>query len=400
MENNSDLLKEIKRRAEGISPSIKGWREHLHAHPELSFQEHATSLYIQKILKEKGIEFTAGIVNTGIVGEIKGNNPSRKVVLLRADMDALPIHEKNEVSYKSKHEGVMHACGHDVHSSCLLGALSILSETRNHWSGTIKFIFQPGEEVLPGGASLMIKENILDNPKVNVGFAQHVFPSMEVGKVGFKSGMYMASTDEIYLTVIGKGGHAAMPKEYINPLLIAAEILTKLEETFMKHPENEVPTVLAFGKIEGAGATNVIPDEVKICGTFRTMNEEWRVLAHEKIKILIEEICKRNNAKAILKIEKGYPYLVNDINLTEFSKKMAEIYLGKENVEELPLRMTAEDFAYISQVIPSCFYRLGTGNKNKGIVSGVHTPTFDIDEKALEIGSGLMAWLSVCELTR
>ena len=404
MESKLNLLEEIKSLAKKFYPEVRHWRAHLHANPELSFQEYATSQFIQEILKENNISFTSGIVGTGIVGEVEGRNPESKVVLLRADMDALPITEKNNVSYKSKVAGIMHACGHDVHTASLLGALKILTETKNNWAGTVKFIFQPGEEVLPGGASLMIKEGILDNPTVDAAIAQHVFPSMETGKVGFKSGMYMASTDELYITVKGKGGHAAMPTEYNNPILIAAEIVTQLNSIFMNTTEtrnlNSVPTVLAFGKIEGLGATNVIPETVEICGTFRTMNEEWRNLSHARIKHSINEICKKNKAEAEVRIERGYPFLINDEKVSEHAKKMAETYLGKENVEDLPLRMTAEDFAYISQQVPSCFYRLGTGNKQKGITSGVHSATFDIDERALEIGSGLMAWLAVSELSR
>ena len=404
MESKLNLLEEIKSLAKKFYPEVRHWRAHLHANPELSFQEYATSQFIQEILKENNISFTSGIVGTGIVGEVEGRNPESKVVLLRADMDALPITEKNNVSYKSKVAGIMHACGHDVHTASLLGALKILTETKNNWAGTVKFIFQPGEEVLPGGASLMIKEGILDNPTVDAAIAQHVFPSMETGKVGFKSGMYMASTDELYITVKGMGGHAAMPTEYNNPILIAAEIVTQLNSIFMNTTEtrnlNSVPTVLAFGKIEGLGATNVIPETVEICGTFRTMNEEWRNLSHTRIKHSINEICKKNKAEAEVRIERGYPFLINDEKVSEHAKKMAETYLGKENVEDLPLRMTAEDFAYISQQVPSCFYRLGTGNKQKGITSGVHSATFDIDERALEIGSGLMAWLAVSELSR
>jgi amidohydrolase len=391
---------------------IKMIREHLHAHPELSFKEYKTSDYIAATLDEIGLSYTRGVAGTGIVGvlegtlrQAQGSVSAKKVLLLRADMDALPIAEQNEVPYRSKNEGVMHACGHDVHSACLLGALMILHELKNEWEGSIKFIFQPGEEVLPGGASLMIQEGILQQPKVGHAIAQHVFPSMESGKAGFRKGMYMASTDEIYITVKGKGGHAAMPAEYINPLLIASELLSTLHTDFMvtkKHQQAkefvDAPTVLAFGKIEGKGATNVIPGTVEIAGTFRTMNEAWRAEVHRLLAVTAAEIAGRWNAAIDVRVEKGYPYLVNDPELTEACIKAAQQYLGKENVEELPLRMTAEDFAFISQQVPSCFYRLGTGNKEKNIVSGVHTSTFDIDAKALEMGSGLMAWLAVNNL--
>jgi amidohydrolase len=379
-------------------------RRHIHRFPELSFHEYETSAYIQKQLKEAGIEFTNGHVKTGIIAIIRGKNPGRKTILLRADMDALPIDEKNETEYKSCNKGVMHACGHDVHSACALGAALILNELKNEWEGTVKIMFQPGEEVLPGGASLMIKDGVLENPKVDKALALHVFPSMDTGKVGFKAGMYMASTDELYLTVNGKGGHAAMSGEYVNPLLIASEIILEVNKKFMepgalKGTKGEsIPTVVAFGKISGKGATNVIPDKVEIEGTFRTMNEEWRNEVHARLKKIVEEISSKYKIPSELRIEKGYPFLVNDESFTNASIKAAQEYLGKENVEELPLRMTAEDFAFITQKIPSCFFRLGTGNKAKGITSGVHTATFDIDESALETGTGMMAWLTLEEL--
>jgi amidohydrolase len=372
-------------------------RRHLHTHPELSFQEYATADYIASKLKSYNIPFTQGVVKTGIVALIEGKNPAKKIIALRADMDALPIKETTNVAYKSKNDGVMHACGHDVHSASLLGAAKILNELKNDFEGTVKLIFQPGEEKLPGGASLMIKEGVLENPHPQSIFAQHVFPSMEVGKVGFRNGMYMASTDEIYVTVKGKGGHAAMPADYNNPLLIASQILLELNKAFMLK-EQKAPTVLAFGKIIGNGATNVIPDEVKMEGTFRTMNEAWRTEAHILMKKLAEDIAYQMAGSCDFRIDRGYPFLVNDETITSRARTAAEIYLGKENVEELPLRMTAEDFAFYSQQIPSCFYRLGTGNKQKGITSGVHTSTFDIDEQALEIGAGLMAWLTLNEL--
>ncbi len=397
-----ELKEKIKALASSNYERVKKIREHLHANPELSFKEFKTSDYIASVLDEIGLSYTRGIAGTGIVGVLEGTNKDKRMLLLRADMDALPITELNNVSYKSCNEGVMHACGHDVHSASVLGALMILNELKNDWEGSIKFIFQPGEEVLPGGASIMIKEGVLENPKVTNAIAQHVFPSMETGKVGFRKGMYMASTDEIYITVKGKGGHAAMPSNYINPLLVASELISKLHQDFMlekKYQQDNyknAPTVLAFGKIEGKGATNVIPDEVAIAGTFRTMDENWRNEVHILLQKIADELASKWKAQIIVRIEKGYPFLVNDEVLTESCIKAAQEYLGKENVEELSLRMTAEDFAFFSQKVPSCFYRLGTGNKEKNITSGVHTPTFDIDPKALEVGSGLMAWL-VCK---
>lgn len=391
----------IKELAQQYFNRVQDIRHHLHQNPELSFKEVQTSAYIQKQLSEAGISFTAGYVTTGIVALIEGKNPGKQTILLRADMDALPIDEKNNVPYKSLNRGVMHACGHDVHSACALGAAFILHELRNEWEGTVKIMFQPGEEVLPGGASLMINEGVLINPKVDKAIALHVFPSMEAGRAGFKSGMYMASTDELYLTVMGRGGHAAMPQDYINPLIIASEILLEIDKRFMKPGALQntegatIPTVVAFGKIEGKGATNVIPDKVEIAGTFRTMNESWRASVHKQLREIVDTISSKYKVSSELRVEKGYPFLVNDEQLTATCTDAAKAYLGEAHVEELPLRMTAEDFAFITQKVPSCFFRLGTGNKEKGIVSGVHTATFDIDESALETGMGLMAWLTL-----
>lgn len=398
------IQQQIKQLASNINSNIIEIRRHLHRHPELSFQEYKTAEYIQLVLQKHGIPFSSGIAKTGVVALIEGNNPSKKTILLRGDMDALPIEEKNEVPYKSINKGVMHACGHDVHTACVLGAAIILNQLKHQFEGTIKLMFQPGEEVLPGGASLMIQEGVLENPKVSTAIAQHVFPSMEAGKVGFKCGMYMASTDELYITVNGKGGHAAMPADYINPLIIASEILLRINNAFMlkdalkNTPGENIPTVVAFGKIEGNGATNVIPESVEIQGTLRTMNEAWRSEVHNQLHGIVAELSYKYGVSSMLRIEKGYPFLVNDENLTTQCKAWAEEYLGKNQVEELPLRMTAEDFAFISQQVPSCFYRLGTASQEKGITSGVHTPTFDIDEKALETGSGLMAFLAYRQL--
>ena len=373
-------------------------RRHIHSNPELSFNEFNTADYITSVLSKMGLPVTR-MAETGLVVIIQGNKPG-KTIALRADIDALPIEEKNDVPYKSKNNGVMHACGHDAHSASLLGAAMILTELKQEWSGTIKLIFQPGEEKLPGGASIMIKEGVLENPSPESIIAQHVFPTLEAGKVGFCSGTYMASCDEIYLTVKGKGGHAAMPANYNNPILIASAILLELNDKFMKHPKNNIPTVLAFGKMQANGATNVIPESVAIDGTFRTMNEEWRNEAHELIIKTIKAKAHEMGGDCEVRIDKGYPVLINENVVTANAQKAAEQYLGKENVVTLEKRMTSEDFAFYSLLKPACFYRLGTGNVAIGITSGVHTPTFDIDEKALETGMGLMAWIAVSELSK
>ncbi|GAB3827486.1 M20 family metallopeptidase [Pontibacter rugosus] len=331
---------------------------------------------------------------------VKGKNPEKRTIALRGDMDALPIVEANDVAYKSKVEGVMHACGHDVHTASLLGAARILQDLREEFEGTVKLVFQPGEEKFPGGASLMIKEGVLQNPAPASIVGQHVFPLLPAGKVGFREGMYMASADEIYITVKGKGGHAAMPESNIDPVLISSHLIVALQQIVSRHASPKVPSVLSFGKVEAKGATNVIPDEVKIEGTFRTMNEVWRKEAHQKIKKLAEGLCESMGGSCNIDIKNGYPFLQNDPVVTSIARQAAVTYLGEENVVELDLWMGAEDFAYYTQEVPACFYRLGTRNEARGITSGVHTPTFDIDETALETSIGLMAFIALQELAR
>lgn len=364
-------------------------RRHLHQHPELSFQEYNTSKFVQEKLAEFGVEFTGDWVKTGIVGIIKASTPTEEWIGLRADLDALPIVEANQVSYKSKNEGIMHACGHDVHTTVLLGTAKILQANKEGLKTNIKLIFQPGEEKLPGGAKLMIEAGALENPKLNAMYGLHVFPEMEVGKVGFKSGMYMASCDEVFITVKGKGGHGAMPHQNIDPILIAAHIITSLQQVVSRNCPPPIPCVLSIGKIEGLGATNVIPSEVKMEGTFRTMNENWREKAHQLIVKHAQELAKSMGGEAIVRIDKGYPYLENNPELTAIAKNKLEEQFGIENVEELPIRMTAEDFSYYSQVVPTSFFRLGTRNEEKGITAAVHHPNFDIDERALANGVAL-----------
>ncbi len=389
---------EIQDLAKRYFTEIQGHRHHLHAHPELSFQEFNTAAYIAKILTDYQIPFQNGVAGTGLVGLIEGKNPSKKVVALRADMDALPITETNEVSYKSQNEGVMHACGHDVHTSSLLGAAKILNELKDKFEGTVKLIFQPGEEKAPGGASMMIKEGVLLNPKPESILGQHVAPQIPVGKVGFREGIYMASADEIYIKVIGKGGHAAMPENNIDPIVIASHIIIGLQQIVSRNASPKMPTVLSFGKVIANGATNVIPNEVYIEGTFRTMNEKWREEAKAKMKKMAEAIADGMGAVCEFRFMDGYPYLENNPPLTNRMKNAAIEYIGKENVIDLDLWMASEDFAFYTHHVDACFYRLGVRNEEKGIVSSVHTPTFNIDEKALEIGPGMMAWLTLTEL--
>jgi amidohydrolase len=388
----------IKQLAQKHSKEIVEIRHHLHQNPELSFEEYNTQKYILQQLNNMGITDVTPMANTGLVALIKGNNHESKTVALRGDIDALPIEEQNDVPYKSINSGIMHACGHDVHTSCLLGAAQILNEIKTSFEGTIKLVFQPGEEKLPGGASLMIKEGVLKNPDVKSMIGQHVMPLLPAGTVGFRSGLYMASTDEIYVTVKGKGGHGAMPHLNIDPVLISAHIITSLQQLISRMANPAIPCVLSFGKVIANGATNIIPNEVKMEGTFRTMNEKWRAEAHQKMKKLAEGIAESMGGSCDFDIHLGYPFLKNNPEVTARAKQAAIAYLGEEHVVDLDIWMAAEDFAFYSQEVPATFYRLGVRNEAKGITSSVHTPTFNIDEAALEIGSGLMAWLALEEL--
>lgn len=391
------IKEQIQELASNIFDGVVTNRRHLHAHPELSFHEIETSAFVARKLEEMGLEYHK-MADTGLVALIKGDKPSDQVVALRADMDALPILEANDVPYKSQNNGVMHACGHDVHTSSLLGTASILTKLKSQFGGTVKLIFQPAEEKLPGGASLMIKEGVLENPKPAAVIGQHVMPLIDAGKVGFRAGKYMASTDEIYVTVRGKGGHGAQPQQNIDPVIITAHILTALQQVVSRFADPKNPSVLSFGKVIANGATNVIPNEVYLEGTFRTMDEKWRADAHMKMKKMAEGIAESMGGSCEFNIMNGYPFLINEEKLTRRTRAHAEDYLGKENVLDLDIWMAAEDFAYYSQVADSCFYRLGIRNESRGITSSVHTPTFDIDESALNVSTGLMAYLALKQL--
>ncbi len=386
-------MNHIKSAAKAIESELIDIRHHIHSHPELSFEEYKTAELVENYLNSLGIP-NKRMAKTGVVGLIDSGKEG-KVIALRADLDALPIQENNQVAYKSKHPGIMHACGHDVHTTCLLGAAKILWQNKDSFKGKIKLIFQPGEEKLPGGASLLIEEGVLENPKVDYIVGQHVMPLIDEGKVGFREGLYMASTDEIYLKIIGKGGHGAMPHLAIDPVIIAASILVDLQQVISRACPPHIPSVLSFGKVLAMGATNIIPNEVILEGTFRTLDEDWRAQAHEVIKKYVNHACEAKGAKAELNIVKGYPYLKNDIELTRKCKTIATEYLGSENVEELGIWMAAEDFAWYSQQVPACFYRLGIRNKERGIVHSVHHPNFDIDEDAIKTGAGLMAQIAI-----
>ncbi len=391
------LISEIKKAAEAISTQVIANRRHLHANPELSFHEYETSAFIKEQLDKIGIAWQR-IADTGVVGIIKGEKQSDKVIALRADMDALPITEANEVEYKSTKEGIMHACGHDVHTSSLLGVAAVLQSMKNKFGGIVKLIFQPAEEKLPGGASLMIKEGVLTNPAPLAVIGQHVMPSLPAGKIALRKGKHMASMDELFVTVKGKGGHGAQPQQNIDPVLITAHIIVALQQVVSRMSNPYMPTVLSFGKQIANGAINVIPNEVYMEGTFRTMDEKWRDEAHEKIKKMAEGIAESMGGTCEFKIVRGYPFLVNEEKLTQQVYDFAKEYLGKENVEEADIWMAAEDFAYYSQATDACFYLLGVRNEEKGITSSLHTPTFNVDETAIKTSVGLMTYIALRQL--
>lgn len=394
----SSLLKKIQELAEQQANANIDTRRYLHAHPELSFHEFETQVYVESQLNKLGIP-TQRIANTGVIAIIEGKNPTKKVVALRADMDALPIQETNDIPYKSQNPGVMHACGHDVHTSSLLGTARILQSVKDEFEGTIKLLFQPAEEKAPGGASIMIQEGALQNPSPAGILGQHVATNIPVGKVGFREGMYMASADELYLTVKGKGGHGAMPDQCIDPIVIASHIIIAMQQIISRNKNPRLPSVLSFGKFIAEGATNVIPNEVKIEGTFRAMDEEWRADGLAKMKKLAEGIAESMGGSCDFFVLKGYPFLKNNPELTRRMKEAAIEYMGADNVIDLDIWMAAEDFAFYTHHVDACFYRLGTRNDDKGIIHGVHTPNFNIDEKALHVGPGLMAWLAIQELS-
>ncbi len=391
----NDLLTQIREKTEQYFSEVQAIRHHIHANPELSFHEYKTSEFVSEKLKSIGVTNQKSIAGTGIVALIEGKNAGKRCIALRADMDALPILEANDVPYRSKNEGVMHACGHDVHTSCLLGAAHILHDLRDSWEGTVKLIFQPGEEKHPGGASIMIKEGVLENPKPAAIFALHVYPNLPTGATGFRAGQYMASADEIYITIQGKGGHAALPHQTIDPIAISALVITGLQQIISRKGNPLIPSVLTFGKIQGGFATNVIPDKVDMLGTFRTMDEKWRYEAHRWIKEFTEQTCSAYGATAIVEIPPGYPSLFNDPALTAKAESWAKEYVGKHNVHELDMRMAGEDFSFYTHHVPGCFFRIGTSKDGKEFLAPVHNAHFDIDEESMKTGMGMMAWCAI-----
>jgi len=392
------MKEDIKELAKKYLNEIIGLRREFHQHPELAFEEFETARRITNFLDAHKIKYTENIAKTGIVGVIEGRNPEKKIIALRADMDALPISEANNIPYKSINLGKMHACGHDVHMASLLGTLAILNKLKDEFEGTVKFLFQPSEEQYPGGASVMIAEGALENPSPVSIFGQHVYPELKAGQVGFRAGKYMASTDEVFITIKGKGGHAALPHTIVDPILIASHLVIALQQIVSRQAIPTLPTVVSFGKIIGHGKTNVIPDEVHLEGIIRTFDENWREEIKQKIKHISKSIAQGMGGDCEVRIDKGYPFLYNNPELTARAKSEAESFLGKESVFDLEMRMTAEDFAFYAQKIPASFYRLGVSAVSDKETLNLHSSTFNVDEQSLETGMGLMTWLAIKEL--
>ena len=388
---NPELVNHIKQRSVELFDKVKQYREQLHKYPELSYQEFETMNFVSEKLSSLGIPHERNVGGTGIVAMIESDHHKvMNCVALRADLDALPILEENEVAYKSTKPGIMHACGHDVHTSILLGAAEILNEVKDQLKQPVKLIFQPGEEKNPGGATYMIRDGALENPKVDKIFALHVFPDLPVGEIGFRAGRYMASCDEIYITIHGKGGHGATPHQCIDPIVIGANLILQLQQIISRKCDPKTPSVLSFGHFEALGATNVIPSKAILKGTFRTMDERWRESALELIQSQTKAIIELHGGVAEIEISRGYPCVENDPEVTFELSNKAKILIGEMNVHDLPIRLTSEDFAFYSQVVPACFFRLGVRNESKGIVYGVHHPKFDIDSEALKLGVQMM----------
>lgn len=386
------MLDRIKALSDENFERVVEIRRQIHRHPELAYEEHETARLVAETLEEAGLEVATGIAKTGVVGTLEGGEDG-PTTALRADMDALPIAEENTFEFASENEGTMHACGHDAHTSSLLGTAMILSSIRDKLAGTVRFIFQPSEERIPGGAKPMIEEGALGNATSVLG--QHVTPRLEAGKVGLRPGPYMASVDEIHMTVQGEGGHAAEPHNLESDVIVAAShIVQALQTVISRNSPPDVPSVLSIGRFVADGATNIIPSTATMAGTFRAMDETWRERAHGLIERVAKNTAAAHGAECELEIRRGYPVLINDERLSDWVRLVAVEYLGEENVVYLDPWFASEDFAYFAQEVPGTFYRLGTGNPEKGITHRLHTSRFTVDEEALRVGPGLMAFLA------
>jgi len=383
----------ILEKSANLKEEVISLRRHFHRYPELSYEETGTSAYICEWLEQNNIEFKSGIAGTGIIGKITGNARGCKVIAVRAEMDALPIYERKKTEYSSLNPGKMHACGHDAHMAMLMGATKLLKGIRDQFGGTILLIFQPGEEKSPGGARLVIESGVLHDPKPDIVIAQHILPELETGKVGYKTGRYMASCDEIYITVSGKGGHAALPALTTDQIYIASNLVVRLKDRMKaRQALNQIPTVLGIGKISGEGATNVIPEKVYISGTFRTFDEKWRSEGLELVRSVSSETALEFGVKIDANIVEGYPVLVNDDNLTSTAIHFSEELLGRDKIETFENRMSSDDFSFYSALAPSLYYRIGIRKKDSEMLK-LHTPDFDIDEDGMETGVANLSWL-------
>ena len=393
----ASMLDRIRSLADDAFADTVRLRRALHRRPELAFEEHETAALIASTLREIGIEPREGVAQTGVVAHIEGGRPG-PTVALRADIDALPIQEANAVDYRSEHDGRMHACGHDAHTASLLSAARILHTVRDDLAGTVRLLFQPSEEKIPGGAKVMIEAGALDtvdgHDAPGAIFGQHVFPQVPVGVLGVRSGPFMASADEVYITLHGRGGHAAAPDQLVDPVLIQAHVITALQAVISRNRPPGVPSLLSFGRVEADGATNVIPDQVRLVGTFRSMDEDWRFRAHDLVRRTAEKTAEAFGGTADVEVLVGYPALVNDDAAAALVREVAVDYVGPERVVDLPMWYASEDFAWYTQRLPGAFYVLGVGNEAAGITHGLHTPHFQIDEEALRLGPGFMAALA------
>lgn len=386
------MKEKIKQLAQENAEEIIGYRRWLHQHPELSQQEVGTMNFVAEKLRSFGLEPRTGIGKTGCMAMIRGGQDlDSYCVALRADYDALPITEATGLPFASQNPGVMHACGHDMHTSSLLGAAKILSQIKDQLRGSVMVIFEPSEELYPGGARMMMDDGLFDEVVPNEIYSFHCLPEMDYGKVGMRKGKYMASTDELYWTVKGVGGHGATPHLSVDPILIASHIVVALQQLVSRNASPMMPTTLSFGKFIGSGRTNIIPDEVKMEGIIRTFDEQWRLECHEKIRKISCGIAESMGGECDLFIDYGYPYVFNDDACTQQVYDNAVDYLGKEKVEWLDMRMTAEDFAFFAQKIPACYFRVGIHIPDTPFCN-LHRPNLMVDERSIELASGLEAY--------
>src|SRR5215470_15293658 len=386
---------EIARAAEGLRAKLVEQRRDFHMHPELSNREERTSRVIAEKLRELGLdEVRTGVGKYGVVALLKGKLPG-SVVAVRADMDALPIQETLDAPYKSRNDGVKHACGHDAHMTIQLGVAELLSKMRDRIHGSIKFIFQPAEEGAPqgerGGAQFMIEENALENPRPSAIFGLHVMPNIESGQIGYNSGPAMASSDRFSITIRGKKVHGAYPHDGVDTVVVAAECVTALQTIRSRRVNTQEPLVITLGSIHGGNRFNIVADEVKLEGTMRTLNEEIRAKAIEMMKQTLAGVTSAYGASYELEFGANNPVTYNDPALVEATLPVMRKIIGEKSVISPRPQMGAEDFSYYQKVIPGFFYFLGVGNREKGVTAMIHTPEFDIDEESLVVGVKLMS---------